>query len=253
MTAAAVSPTLTPRALAGTTVVVLGGSSGIGLAVARLATEAGARVTVAARSGDRVEAAAEQLRTAGDGAVRAVAADVTDPVSLDRLFDVVGDLDHVYVAAGGRAAGPVVDTPADAVRGGVEERLWGAYETIRRAVPRMRPGGSLTFTSGPSAVRALPAYTVSTFYNAGIEAFVRPLAVEIAPLRANVVRPGLTDTAFLHDFLGTADPDTVAAAGAGVPLGRVARPEEVAAAVLSLMTNPYVTGTTLVVDGGMNL
>lgn len=239
-----------PSSLAGADVLVLGGSSGIGLATARLLLEVGANVTVTSRSAARLAAVTAQFTT--DAPATAVA-DVTDPASLDALFAGVGDLDHVFVVAGGLAAGPVTTTPASSVGVGIDERIWGTYEITKRAVPRLRPGGSLTFTSGPSAVKGIPGLSISSAYNAGLEGMVRALAAEIAPLRANVIRPGQTDTAFLHGFLGGSDDATVAAAGAQLLLGRVGSPAEVAAAVLFVMSNPYVTGSTVAVDGGLTL
>lgn len=242
-----------PSALAGAATLIIGGSSGIGLATARLLRSVGADVTIAARDADRLRAAAAQI----DETVTTVQADVTDPASLDELFSTIGALDHVYVAAGTYVLGTVVDTPADDVRASFDERMWGAYETARRAVPLLRPGGSLTFTSGISVGKQLPGASVGAAANGAVEIFVRTLALEIAPLRANVIRPGRTDTPWFRSLIGAA-PDAsgdshLAAAGAHIPVGRVATADEVAATVLFAMANPSINGAILPVDGGESL
>jgi NAD(P)-dependent dehydrogenase (short-subunit alcohol dehydrogenase family) len=243
------TPTAALPSLADASVLVVGGSSGIGLAVAGSLAAAGANVTIAARSKDGLTRAASSL----GGHVRTAIADITDQASLQALFSGIGPLDHVYVSAGTFAIGPILETPSDTARPSLDERIWGAYDLSRLAVPVLRPGGSLTFTSGITAGKAMPGAAAPAAANAGLEAFVRTLAIEIAPLRANVVRPGPTDTPWFRAAFGVADDAQLAAAGAAALTGRVATAHETAAAVLFLMTNPAVTGTVIAVDGGLSL
>lgn len=235
-------------------VLLIGASSGIGLGAARLLLEVGARPTLVGRDAERLAAAAASLGNP-DGVATQVA-DVLDRSALDEVFARFDDapLDHVLVTVGGLAWGPVATTPADAVRVGVEEKIWLGYEVALRGAPRMRDDGSFTFTSGPSAVKGMPGLTVSSSYNAGMEAFTRSLAAELAPrLRANCLRPGQTDTAFLHGFAGSSDPEVMRSIAAPMPLQRVGTPEEVAAGALFAMANPFVTGAVIAVDGGLTL
>lgn len=238
-----------PDALTGQAVLIIGGSSGIGAAAARLLAGIGADVTVASRSGRLPEGLSGPAGTA-----HAASVDVTDEESLRALLDAQGRLDHVLVTAAALAAGPVADTPYEQIRGTFESWLKGAYLVAQLAGPRLaEEGGSLTLTSAGGAVRPLPGTVAASGAVAGVEAMARALALELAPARVNAVRPGPADTPLLHGFLGTGDAAAVAAFGAGMPLGRVARPEEVAAAALFLMSNPYVTGSVVTVDGGGSL
>jgi NAD(P)-dependent dehydrogenase (short-subunit alcohol dehydrogenase family) len=238
-----------PQALAGQSVLIVGGSSGIGLAAGRMLLDIGAHVTLAARDADRLATAAAEL----GNRVGTVQADVTDTASLQALFDSIGQLDHVFVTAGALVAGPLASTDAATVRPMIDSRIWAAYAIAQLAAPRLAAGGSLTFTTSTAVHRPQPGLAVGAAAVAGVEAMTRALALELAPLRVNAVRPTATDTPMLRGFMGGADDATVAAAFAGLPLGRVARPEEVAAAGLFCMANSYVTGSVIVVDGGASL
>lgn len=239
-----------PQALAGQSVLIIGGSSGIGLAAAQLLIEIGAHVTLAGRDANRLATAAEHL---GSG-VQTAQADVGDLVALQALFDNIHRLGHVFVTAGAIAGGPLATTEIATLRETLDSRIWGAYAIARLAAPRLQPGGSLTFTSASSAMRPPQAgLALGAAAVAGVEGLVRALALELAPLRVNVVRPSATDTPLLRSIMGGADDAAVVAAYAGLPLGRAAHPEEVAAAALFCMANQYVTGSVVVVDGGASL
>ncbi|MBC8163433.1 MAG: SDR family oxidoreductase, partial [Roseiflexaceae bacterium] len=205
---------------------------------------------LAARDGDKLAAAAAQLSSQAQTAQ----ADVNDLASLQALFTGLERLDHVFVTAGAIAGGPVATTEIAALRATLDSRIWGAYTIARLAAPRLRAGGSLTFTTSTSATRPPRAgLSIGSAAVAGVEGLVRALALELAPLRVNVVRPSATDTPLLRSLMGGADDAAVAAAYAELPLGRAARPDEVAAAALFCMSNPYVTGSVVVVDGGTSL
>jgi NAD(P)-dependent dehydrogenase (short-subunit alcohol dehydrogenase family) len=224
-----------PQALAGRSILVIGGTSGIGAAAAGLLEQVGARVSVGSRS-------ATGLRL-----------DVTDEDSLRAAIDGLPELDHVLVTAGSFVAGPVAAQRPEDVRSGLLSRTEDALRVARIAAPRLPPGGSLTFTSAGGAIRPLPGTTITSASVAGLEGLVRALAVDLAPVRVNAIRPGATDTPMLRGFLPEPSDEAVATFGASLPLGRVARPDEVAAAALFLMANAYVTGTVVTVDGGGSL
>lgn len=235
-------------ALEGERVVVVGGSSGIGLETARLALAAGASVTIAGRSEDRLRRAAADL----GGAVRSVVADVTDDGSVKALFDGETRVDHVFLPAGEikPGGGDVLGADLSALRSILESRLLGVVHVVRRARPKMA-GGSITLMSGLYANRPAPGAALGAAAVAAIDGMTRALALDLAPIRVNAVAPGLIDTP-LWDSFGP-QRDAILAQATALPVGRIGRPDEVAAAVLLLMSNGFVTGTVLAIDGGGSL
>jgi NAD(P)-dependent dehydrogenase (short-subunit alcohol dehydrogenase family) len=157
-------------------------------------------------------------------------------------------VDHLVITAGRIGFGRVVDTKVEAVRPAFDDRFWGAYHVVRHVAGRMPPTGSITLFSGNLAVKPLPGASVVSAAVAAVEAFGRALAVELKPVRVNTVRSGAVDTPL---FRNRPDRDEVARRiAASLPIGRIGAPEDLAHAVLFLMTNPYTTGTVLQVDGG---
>lgn len=235
-------------ALEGARVVVVGGSSGIGLETARLALAAGASVTIAGRSEDRLRRAAADL----GGAVRSVVADVTDDGSVKALFDGETRVDHVFLPAGELkpGGGDVLGADLSALRSILESRLLGVVHVVRRARPKMA-GGSITLMSGLYANRPAPGAALGAAAVAAIDGMTRALALDLAPIRVNAVAPGLIDTP-LWDSFGP-QREAILAQATALPVGRIGRPDEVAAAVLLLMSNGFVTGTVLAIDGGGSL
>ena len=235
-------------ALEGERVVVVGGSSGIGLETARLALAAGASVTIAGRSEDRLRRAAADL----GGAVRSVVADVTDDGSVKALFDGETRVDHVFLPAGEikPGGGDVLGADLSALRSLLESRLLGVVHVVRRARPKMA-GGSITLMSGLYASHPAPGAALGAAAVAAIDGMTRALALDLAPIRVNAVAPGLIDTP-LWDSFGP-QRDAIIAQATALPVGRIGRPDEVAAAVVLLMSNGFVTGTVLAIDGGGSL
>ena len=232
-------------ALTSTTVVILGGSSGIGLATAKAALAEGARVIITGRSSERLRAANAIL---GNEA-KSVALDVMDEGGTRALFTDLERVDHVFITAGAVVFDPKLASGLESVRPALDTRFWGAFYAAKFAATKMGAGGSITFMSGAAAIRPIRGASVATASCAAVEAFARALAVDLAPIRVNAIQPGLIDTPFL-DTLGERRIAFMAEYSKRLPVGRPGRPEEVADAVLFLMKNGFVTGITLTIDGG---
>jgi NAD(P)-dependent dehydrogenase (short-subunit alcohol dehydrogenase family) len=236
--------------LEGKRVVVVGGSSGIGLETARLALGAGAAVTIAGRSENRLRKAVAAL--GAPDCVRMVIADMTDEASLQSLFAGEDRVDHVFLPAGELRPGTTDALTADSrsMREILEVRLLGVAFAVRYAKPRMKDG-SITLMSGLYASRPGLGGAIGAAAVAAVEGMTRALALDMAPVRVNAVSPGLVDTP-LWDTFGP-HREAILSSGAKLPVGRVGRPEEIAEAVMFLMTNGFVTGIVLPVDGGGSL
>lgn len=250
-----------PSALSGATAVLIGGSSGIGLAAGVLLRSVGARVVLVGRDPDRLKAAVSRVREAGpagdtDDAVLAVPGDGGDEQTLATAFDRAGHVDHVFVTAGGiSGAGPLTTLSAEHIRAGFESRLQAAFAVARAAATRLPAGGSLTLSSGILVVRPAPGMSAPLAVAGAVETLTRALAVELAPARqrVNAIRYGRIDTPLLRSLPGLDSDDAIAAAGSATPLGRFGTAGEAAATALFLMANNYVTGQIVTVDGGETL
>lgn len=239
-------------ALHGQHVLVIGGSSGMGLATAAFAAREGARVTVAARDEARLKRAAE---TIGHGA-HTHRLDVTDEVAVQRFFEAVEPVDHLVLTSHASsvvtgAIAPLSQMTLAAAQAFMQTKFWGPFMVAKYAPAKLAERGSITFFSGAAGARKLlPNHTSIGATNGAVEAFARQLAKEIAPRRVNVVAPGLVRTP-TYDTLPDAAREAMYAGYANSALvGRVGEPEDVAHAVLYLMTSTYSTGTILEIDGG---
>lgn len=230
-------------------VVIIGGSSGIGFATAKLAKHNGAKVTIAARSEEKLLRASEAL-----GGVRTVVADVASETDVKQVFEGLERVDHVFVP-GGSLAGHVsgiIETPMKDLERPIVERIWGAIYVIRHAVPKMS-GGSITLMSGLFASRPIPNTAVISAVVAGIEAMARALALELSPIRVNAIAPGYIDTPLLKAAFSEQYEQVVQTQAATLPTKRIGTAEEAAQATLFLMTNGFITGEILHIDGGGRL
>jgi NAD(P)-dependent dehydrogenase (short-subunit alcohol dehydrogenase family) len=238
-----------PQDMLGQTVVVFGGSSGIGLETARLARTHGADVVLTARNPDRLRAAAEEV-----GARDVAAFDVTDLARLEQFFDdLPAPIDHVMVTGSGPYYSPLATMDFDRARRDVDQRILLTLAIARYGAPKMRPPGTLLFIGGTGGRRAGVGFTLIGALTAALPALVANLAVELAPIRANVIAAGFVDTPLSASLLGDELDARRAELRATLPIGRVVGPSDVAALAVHLMTNTALTGATYDIDGGQQL
>jgi len=227
-------------------VIVLGGSSGIGLATARTAQQAGANVTIVGRDRARLDAAVSAL----GGDVRAEAADVADRDAVARIFERHDRVDHIAILAGEQPAAPVAETSHELLTRALDARVWAAYNACSAALPMMHPEGSVVLCSGLSAHRPRAGRSSGAVATAAVESLARALAVELGPIRVNAVCPGSIDTPLLGRVYGDRRAEAMRAFTDRLPIKRLGTADEVADAICFLMRNTYITGITLHVDGG---
>lgn len=234
------------EALAGKNVVIIGGTAGIGLATAMAAADAGATVWAAGRS----QAHRERAEQLSEGRFQVRQADTHDEEQLKALFDEAGKIDHLVSAAigGERTLKPFLEQ-TEAQFKAAYDKLWGYAKVVRTGVDYLPKEGSITLVSGSPARKIVPAQSALSCVGASVENLVRCLAVEVAPIRVNVVSPGTVDTA-MFDWMGEEKEEKLKAATASNLIKRPGRPEEIAAGILFVMSNEFVTGTTVDVDGG---
>jgi NAD(P)-dependent dehydrogenase (short-subunit alcohol dehydrogenase family) len=235
----------TPELL-GQTVVVIGGSAGIGLETARRARAEGADVILTGRDPDRLREPARQLE-----ALSTSTFDATDAAALDRFFgDMPGPIDHVMVTAGGPYYAPLQEMDLALARRHVAERLGVVLGVARNAIGRVRPGGTLLFIGGTGGRRTGVGLSIIRAMTAALPALVANLAVEVAPIRINLIAPGFVDTPLSASLLGDQLDARREQLRATLPIGRVVGPDDVAALAVHLMINTALTGATYDVDGG---
>lgn len=238
-----------PHPLAGRTVVLFGGTSGIGLAAATQARAAGAEVIVIGFERERAEQVASRYGFSGWRA-----ADVTRPATIEEALAGIPRVDHLVLLAGSFVVGKVLEADVARLHRAFDERVWAAVHTLRALGDRLAADGSVTFISGALADRPNGFGTaVLAAASAAMEALARGLALELAPRRVNTLSPGPIDTPILAKALGEGRDAYVAGLEATLPLHRLGTPEEAGAAVVFLMTNGFMNGATLHLDGGSRL
>lgn len=231
-------------------IVVLGGTSGIGLAVARAAARAGATVVIGSRNRQRVDDALSTLPAGSEGH----AVDLTDNGAIEQFFAAVGPYDHlVYTAGEPLLLGSLASTDIAQARRFFDTRYWGAFAAAKFGSASIRPGGSIVFTSGTASRRPHPGWSAVAGALAAMEGLTRALAVELTPVRVNVVTPGLVKTALWGAMDASARDTLYQDTARGLPVGHVGEAAEIAEAYLYCMRQTYLTGQTLITDGGASL
>jgi NAD(P)-dependent dehydrogenase (short-subunit alcohol dehydrogenase family) len=233
--------------LAGQTVVLIGGSAGIGLETARRARLEGAEVVLTGRNADRLAEAAQDVSAQSTHAF-----DVNDVPALARFFDGLSTpIDHVLVTGPGPSYVPLLEMTGDQVRRAVGDHLAIGLDVARAAAPKLRPGGSLTLMSGTGGRRISRELGIASAATAAIPPFAASLALALAPIRVNVIAPGFVDTPLSASYFS---PEGLEARREELrqrlPIGRVVGPADVAALAVHLMSNTALTGATYDIDGG---
>ncbi|MFK4085323.1 SDR family oxidoreductase [Kribbella sp. NPDC020789] len=232
------------------TALVIGGTSGVGLAVARQLAGRGDTVHIAGRNTERVD----QATAAIDGDVHGHILDATDPEAAAALAAKIAPIRHLVITLGGRAgAGPLGDLPLDGLRQAFAEKYWPTVTALQASIAHLSEDASITLVGAITARVAMPGTAGLGSLNAAVEGLVQPLAAELAPIRVNAVSPGYVDTPWWD---GLAAEDRTAffkQAAESLPTKRIATADDVAEAVVLLATNPNITGTVLETDGGVRL
>lgn len=232
------------------TVVIIGATSGMGLACAQSFAEAGYRVIISGRSQQTIDRALAQIR----GDVLGFPLDFTSPNSVTAFFNRAGRFDHLALVGSGQAAwGPFRELKLDALKAAFDQKFWGFFLCAQAGLPQLREKGSITFVIGGASRSAIPSASGVAAVNGAIQAMAFTLAKELAPIRVNILSPGLVDTPMYDSMKPEEKQKFFQQMGSRVPVGRVGRPDEIAAALLFLVRNEFTTGAILDVDGGNRL
>jgi NAD(P)-dependent dehydrogenase (short-subunit alcohol dehydrogenase family) len=228
-------------------VVVLGGSSGIGFAVAELAAAQGAKTIIASSNAERVQKAIESL----GGDVQGHVVDVSDERAVETFFAKLGPFDHlVYCAGDSLYLHELATTDLVQARRAFELRYWSALAAVKYGSPHIRKGGSVVLTTGVAGQRPHKGWVIAASVCGTIEALTRALAVELAPIRVNAVSPGVVRTNLWQNMNAAEREHLYESVGKSLPVGRVGEPPDIAQAYLFLMQEGFTTGQSIVVDGG---
>jgi NAD(P)-dependent dehydrogenase (short-subunit alcohol dehydrogenase family) len=226
--------------------LVVGGTSGIGLATARRLLAHGATVHVVGRDKNRLDAVdAELVGHQADGG---------DPVAMAAVAETIGTVDHLVITlSGAEGMGPIATLDLAMLRRAFDAKFWGHVTTIQAVLPHLAPTGSITLVGAISARTGMPGTAGLAAINGAIESLVQPLAAELAPVRVNGVSPGVVDTPWWSGMPEEARRDFFAQSAAVLPVRRVATADDIADVVVMAATNPNLTGTVIETDGGARL
>ena len=230
--------------LSGKNVLVIGGSSGIGYAAAAAALAQGAKVTIASRSEQKLRAAQDALQ----GRVEARTLDVGDSAAVEAFFGELPAYDHIVVSGASIKFGSVREQALDDAYAAMNVKFWGAYRVARHA--RIAPGGSLVFVSGFLSRRPKPGMVLIGAVNAALETLAQGLALELAPIRVNVVSPGIIDTPTRAAMPAEARKAMLENVAKSLPVKRVGLAEDCADQILLMLRNTFMTGSVVYIDGG---
>lgn len=236
--------------LKGKKVVIIGGSSGIGLATARLAASKGAKVIIASSKQERIDSALQEIKSESIGYVL----DVTDEIQIKTLFEKIGSFDHLIFTAGENLIlANVEDTLLEDARNFFNIRYWGAFAVVKYAAPFINSTGSIVLTSGIASNRPNKGWALGASICAAMEGFTRAMAMELAPIRVNIVSPGVVKTQLWNGMSESDREAMYTTIGNALPVKRVGEAEDVAKTFVYLLEQEYGTGQTLIIDGGTSL
>jgi NAD(P)-dependent dehydrogenase (short-subunit alcohol dehydrogenase family) len=236
--------------LTGQRIAILGGGSGIGLATGKVLASQGATVLLAGRNRAKVDAAAQSIGKSASAHVL----DATKPETLRTFFEQAAPLHHLVLSiSAGEGAGPFRTLELSRLRAGFEGKFWACVAAMQAALPVLQPFGSITVVTAISARTARPGTAGLAAINGALEAMIKPLAAELAPLRVNAVSPGMIETPWWDRLPLPQREAAFSEAASTLPVGRVGQPEEAAQAVVLLVTNGFLTGTVIECDGGARL
>lgn len=228
-------------------VVILGGSSGIGLAVAQLAASMGARIVIASSNSEKIQRAIGSI----PGEAQGEAVDASDEHAIENFFTSLGAFDHLVFTAGDSLhLNPLGKTDLQHARRAFELRYWAALAAVKYGNPQIRKGGSVVLTTGIAGQRPQAGWTIAASVCGSIEALTRALAIELAPIRVNAVSPGVIRTELWQNMDPAEREQFYQRIGQSLPVGRVGEAQDIAQAYLFLMQQGFATGQVLVVDGG---
>ncbi|WP_369790434.1 SDR family oxidoreductase [Rouxiella sp. WC2420] len=229
--------------------LIIGGASGIGYSVAQLLTSRGDAIVLAGRNTQKLQQAAKQLSE--KSSIDTLTLDIANEQELRDLAKTLGPVDNIVVTAGSQApGGPLSSVDLSAAKQAFETKFWGSLAIAQHLGGLLKPGGTLTFTSGFLARRTVAGTIVKTAMNAALESAVKILAKELSPLRVNAVSPGLTDTEAYSAMAPEARQQMLEKAAAALPAQRWGRAEDVANGYLFVIDNPFVTGSVIDIEGG---
>jgi NAD(P)-dependent dehydrogenase (short-subunit alcohol dehydrogenase family) len=232
--------------LKGKRVVVVGGTSGIGLSTAKAFLEQSAQVIIASRSATKLSEAKQTL----GGNVEAYDLDFRSEEKAAEFFKKVGQFDHLVITAGEGAMGEFRDLPVEQAQSAFDSKFWGQYITVKAAIPYLNKDSSITLTSGVYGKRPAKGASTLAAINSALEGLMRGLTVDIAPIRVNVVSPGIVDTPLYAGMPEEQRKSLFNAIAKQLPVGRVAQPEDIAETYVYLAKNGFTTGTVILIEGG---
>ncbi|MED4618838.1 SDR family oxidoreductase [Priestia megaterium] len=232
--------------LKGKKIVIIGGSSGIGFETAKQVIAQGAEVIIASRSKNKLQNAKEQL----GASATAFILDTTQEQQVQSFFEKVGQFDHLVVSAAETSGGSFLHTNTAQARQLFENKFWGQYYAAKYGAPKILPHGSITLFSGVVAYKSMVGSSILGAVNAAVSNLGQTLALELAPIRVNIISPGIIDTPSRNKMPEETRNHFYATVGNKLPVKRIGRAEDVAQSVLYLLQNSFVTGTVLHVEGG---
>jgi len=227
-------------------IVFIGGSSGIGYEAAKLTLEKGAEVIIASRSEKKLNQAKDSLQ----GRVTIYTLDVTDEIQVKTFFEKIGQIDHLVITAAETSSGLFLETEVDVTRQLFNNKFWGQYLCVKYGAPHLTKGGSITLFSGIVAYKAMVGSAVLGSVNAAVASLGQTLALELAPIRVNVISPGIIDTPSRSKMSDEARNQFYEGIASKLPVEKVGKAKDVAEGVYYLIKNQFVTGTVLHIDGG---